>query len=125
MPLENGGWDFFPHLRMGEEEEEEEEEQEQEEGRMGRQKDCEAWEEGQITFLRADLRSADRVEIVPMATVRRLDLSLGVCLRESMQKDRSLCTAGMCCGNKTRRETERVAGRGEDSSALFQISPAE
>lgn len=36
MPLENGGWDFFFHLRMGEEEEEEEEEQEQEEGRMGR-----------------------------------------------------------------------------------------
>lgn len=32
----------------------------------------------------ADLRSADRVEIVPMATVRRLDLSLGVCLCESM-----------------------------------------
>lgn len=34
MPLENGGWDFFFHLRMGEEEEEEEEEQE--EGRMSR-----------------------------------------------------------------------------------------
>lgn len=32
---------------------------------------------GQIAWLQADLRSADRVEMVPMVTVRRLDLGSG------------------------------------------------
>lgn len=48
-------------------------------GRMGR---------GQIALLQAYLRSADRVEIVPMATTGRLDLRSGCpCVCVSMWRD--------------------------------------
>lgn len=59
------------------------------EGRMGM---------GQIASLQADLRSADRVEMVPMATVGRLDLRSGCpceCVRVCGGTG-SGCTAGMC-----------------------------